>query len=117
MIGLNKSLSVGKDAFLRPMLKYCTRYFSTTQRAEAVGNKTENAGQSPKWKYLIMLALGATGIYIAEKFDLRSKMIGAKPKTNSADKGPLLKLDLNEIYETGAVLFMTNKEVFYSNAI
>jgi hypothetical protein len=107
MIGLNKSLSIGKNYF-KPLVKYYTRYLATQRNA--AGNAVNKGGSG--WKYFAIFAIGATGAYfVADKFDLRRKILGTQPKTGVADGGPLLKLDLNEIYETGAVLFMTNKEV------
>jgi hypothetical protein len=105
MIGLNKSWSIGKG-YLRPLLKYYARYLSTQPNAAQNAAKKSGSG----WKYLAIFAIGATGAYfVADKFDLRNRILGTKPSIN--DGGPLLKLDLNEIYETGAVMFMTNKEV------
>ena len=73
-------------------------------------NQNSNATGS-NYKYFAALAIGGiTALLVADKLGLTDKLFSRKTKPSS-EGGPLLKLDLNEIYESSAVLFLSSKDV------
>lgn len=66
--------------------------------------KTQRSKQLPK--YLVILTFGAASYYLFDQY--RDNSITEFGKTE-----PTLNLDLNEIYEKTAVVFLSNSEVYF----
>ena len=73
--------------------------------SSSTGAKSANSSSNNKIKYLAIFGIGAVSFYfLAEKFKVTTS------NKKETDGGPLLRIDLNEVYEKTAVLFLSNPE-------
>lgn len=61
-------------------------------------------------RYIAIVAFGAASYYLFDKY---RNSLGLIPKSELAHTEEVLNLDLNEIYEKTAVVFLSNPEVQY----
>lgn len=94
-----KSILTLSQRHARPRLIF--RSFKTS-------SKNEQKIQSPYGKYLGAFAVG-TGMYFLGSYLIEKKK--TKSKIDTDDDDTVLNLDLNEIYEKTAVVFLSNPEV------
>jgi hypothetical protein len=103
-----KSYSVFNSTGNRNLISKNIKNFSLTEQRFVQKSAESNISSrnSSLFKYVAVFALGATGIYLlSDKLNLNKEKV---PKSNGS--GPLKRIDLNDVYERTAVLFLSNKE-------